>query len=775
MFATPRHRSPLQRAVIDLFLVLSVFSLMVSEARAQAPEDEPEDARDEPVAAVPLMAEEGPIEGPSTLPTDGPPRPLAIVVSGGASLGAWEAGYLYYLLETLRAAEHPAFHLRAVAGTSAGAINAFLAVLEHCSESQPDPEQSLFYQSWIPVGIGSLYREDSVTPTSVFDRAAFDDTIAMMRARFDEGGREGCELVLGMTATRMHPTVEASAEGRLGLARMAERFLVRLRGRGPGHPLEVTSLTSESLAPYGLSRLPLTGANSSPFDSLRDVALASSAFPVAFAPQSIATCPRALEGECTPEQATRALYVDGGLFDNEPLDVGYRAMSWDGRLPDRASLLLVDPLPRRYPVVDSLASDEVPEDLTALSMGLTGSFISSMRSGALDSIITEHPEIATRLWVTSSAHPPMGDLLQSFLALFEQDFRRFDFALGMLAAERTIDDARGRDGLRAALGDVRRDGDVHRDSEARGWRVFRCVRSILTDGAAEDCDGSEPSIVALARVSRERVFDACASERLPIDPAVLAIADRHPDCHRARAGESPSTPDDQDWARAEDEGEIAWVFRRLGHHGFVFRDLGTASDGAAAYRQLRSVLQTMAHSIASQQGALGPAMSAAVDVMLDDIGYVPESHLGYLDLGPSVEVGWSGTTGAPAEWLRFTVGLDFRGIDALISSQPSYFGLLPLAGVELEALPLSSTILSVRLSLRAGFLFSSGDSFLSSSCDHDLEPSMPCSRMVTQLGVRATILRLVRVGLVGEWMPALNGELHLWSIRPMIGVQLSFD
>ncbi len=168
---------------------------------------------------------------------DAAPRPLAVAISGGASLGAWEAGYVYYLVETLLAAESPAFELRAIAGTSAGSINALLASIAYCGEPEPDPEASVFYRTWIPIGTQTLFTSESATPTSVFDRGAFDEAIEHLRGRFDAGGRPDCSVLLGMTATRVHPRIEAAARGRVQLSRMAERFLVRLEGRGALAPL----------------------------------------------------------------------------------------------------------------------------------------------------------------------------------------------------------------------------------------------------------------------------------------------------------------------------------------------------------------------------------------------------------------------------------------------------------------------------------------------------------------------------------------------------------
>ncbi|MFL5450947.1 MAG: patatin-like phospholipase family protein, partial [Myxococcales bacterium] len=57
--------------------------------------------------------------------------PASITISGGVSLGSYEAGLVYYLVETMRlnpAAATP----RVVTGASAGSVNGFMTILQSC-------------------------------------------------------------------------------------------------------------------------------------------------------------------------------------------------------------------------------------------------------------------------------------------------------------------------------------------------------------------------------------------------------------------------------------------------------------------------------------------------------------------------------------------------------------------------------------------------------------------------------------------------------------------
>src|SRR5262249_32845692 len=59
------------------------------------------------------------------------PEAIALTASGGVSLGAYQAGYLYFATETVRRTP-TAPPLRLVTGASAGSINAFLTAVSSC-------------------------------------------------------------------------------------------------------------------------------------------------------------------------------------------------------------------------------------------------------------------------------------------------------------------------------------------------------------------------------------------------------------------------------------------------------------------------------------------------------------------------------------------------------------------------------------------------------------------------------------------------------------------
>jgi hypothetical protein len=112
------------------------------------------------------------------------------VVSGGVSLGSYQAGFLHYYTQYLLT--HGRYvrqfftsengssldlvgGFKLATGASAGSINAFLAAVAGCRKPVADPEKSLFFQAWIPVGMERLADSDEVKggrhPSRVIDEA----------------------------------------------------------------------------------------------------------------------------------------------------------------------------------------------------------------------------------------------------------------------------------------------------------------------------------------------------------------------------------------------------------------------------------------------------------------------------------------------------------------------------------------------------------------------------------------------------------------------------
>ncbi|HEU4533513.1 MAG TPA: patatin-like phospholipase family protein, partial [Polyangiaceae bacterium] len=229
-----------------------------------------------------------------------------MTISGGVSLGSYEAGFLYYALETAK--RNPElFDLRLATGASAGSINALLSVMSACSGLDETPSESLFYSTWVSVGFRELFVPADATALGVFSRRHLGRRVARIEERWKQGLSETCDVVLGVSATRVEPKGGAQAHNPLSPARVEERFALRVRGRGAGREPGLTNYVDPAYQ-FGQPMLPEGADRQVAFAALRELLYASSAFPIAFPPVNLAHCvsdPPAGEPRCPAGRAER--------------------------------------------------------------------------------------------------------------------------------------------------------------------------------------------------------------------------------------------------------------------------------------------------------------------------------------------------------------------------------------------------------------------------------------------------------------------------------------
>ena len=713
------------------------------------------------------------------------PRPLAIAVSGGASLGAYEAGFLLSLIEDLRRLDG-IVQPRGFFGTSAGAINAFLAILQTCSPPLGDIEDSPFYKTWMPISFATLFDRDRLQPISALSRSALEAPIIQLKAQFARGLPVDCDQLLGVTATRVSPYVVSRSEGQLRLPRMDAQFLLRVRGRGRGRPPKVSNHVGSR--DRSLPRLPLDGETVDAFNALLSAILASSAFPFAFAPVEVPHCPGRLgQRECSPQNARKDLFLDGGIFDQNPVRIGIEevntgtaAQARDGRL------YLLDPFHRAYPTPPVAEDNAALEDALSYASNVAAGFVATARSQGLETLLRDDPALERRLIVGASKYPPFGDLAFYFLSFFEEGFRRFDFILGMIESQRGLKRAQSQAVL---LGDMEAAFAMRRVRQTlmgSDWPAYRCIHAILGDGdeagrpedVARECRGEEHRLLPLAMVSRERVYDACRPDRWKtVTPANAQLIEQHPDCKLAFLGHAPPQAG-RDWPRQPEESELKWVFRRLEAHGYRFVDLGSTARSEQAFETMRTQVMMCASDFAQAQDILpGFSRSLARALVNSQIGYRPPKWIVHFALGASQELGLSFAPYlAEVPWLRLTTALELRGLPTILSAQQNYLALSLTGGLEAEVLPLSDATLQVRAGLRGGWLFGSPDDGGFGQCSNPGDNTRPCSRPVIEANIALHIIDLFRIALTGQVAPSIrNNESTFFEIRPSLSAQLSID
>jgi len=751
-----------------------------------------------PAAAVELSAAPLPPRPPGGAV---PPEPMALTVSGGVSLGAWEAGFLHYAVGVIR--ENPGHtQLRLVTGASAGAANSLMAVVAEYGEAAPTPDASIFGRTWIPLGLDQLFVPAEAGRQGVFSRRWTEQLWGRIEAGLTAGLSEECDVVLGVSVTRLLPRAVVLTTG-VTVPRVDEHFVLRIEGRGPGRPPRITNYADPGWD-FEQHLLPEEGPDREvPLASVRDLLFASAAFPIAFPPQPLRHCVKRPEAgaplRCLPGEAREDLFVDGGLLDNSPVRLATRlagtGLRFDaaGRAgwlphprlgewlaPRRMAFAYVSPDVAAYPEAEEEARVDGTTPMLSLAGQLGGAFFGTARAKNLAALLEERPELAASMVVPRRHEPPASAPMAAFLGFFETELRRFDFALGMYEADQMFLGREAR--LSAEVGAPVVIGRPDVAHPSPDWRPLECLRAGFGErpDAASACAGDDlRELRILMQASLFRLWDTCTLE----DGEARASTD-HPQCRRARDGQPPPLVPGVEgagkvaWRRAHREGELEHVTRVLAELRFRWRDLGLGpDDGDHAIGELRRVAGQVVEALTEAQppadrflvGTLGGAAANA-------LAYAPPRHRLWVSLGRELELGVSHGILEESRRLPFRPHFAAQLAGALdaLSSDARKVGLGLLAGLEIQPVQLATHRLQPSLVLRGGVLLSPNDGWGARACPSpaSTDPAA-CTRPAAQALLALTVLERVRLHLLGEWYPSAAGR-RPWAVAPAVGLQFNY-
>lgn len=448
-------------------------AVVISTSSVRAEEDFP--AATEPETPPGVASPAG--EVPTTAPLD------TLVVAGGVSLGSYQAGFNYYYSRTIhpdnqldsdnKPIDEPK-RLKLVTGASAGSINALLAALASCKKTTLSPEASIFYQTWIPVGVDGekeiddlgLVDEDKVTARSLLSTAPIENRIANARAYFE--GKLGpdsqwldsaCNVKLGFVVTRLQPRpIVLQTDTNQRVDRQTEKFMLELTHDAKRSAFTAWRPEDPEFAPlrdlypaFGKApgELPFwvdepASAPEQAKGSVGQLLRASASVPFAFPPTPLRfrTCVRK-DDSCT-EDKPEPYFVDGAVYENVPVRLARRMRTW---LPDEETLagrgvntVVLDTnteaWERHVPESMKKPSKEIFTDAYSLIAGVLSSTMGAELLAAFeaDSKLRKPPEKEGELAFPRRRAPAASGHFVNFLGFFERDFRVFDFYLGMLDA-----------------------------------------------------------------------------------------------------------------------------------------------------------------------------------------------------------------------------------------------------------------------------------------------------------------------------------------------------
>jgi predicted acylesterase/phospholipase RssA len=686
------------------------------------------------------------------------PPALLITMSGGVSLGSYEAGFMHYLIEANK--KNHLYTLPVMTGASAGAINSFLSAASQCSMEIPNYEDSLLWKFWIPIGLNVLSKSRTTNPHALFSREVIEGKIAEVRTALQNSSGT-CDTLLGISITRKEP-VAVRLSPNLTVPRLSEMVAFRLKSK----PQSLRN----ALIPDGKSLqilLPFAGQFDKDFELVVDALAASAAFPLAFEPVTIPYCERtsASQVNCSPKQILSSEFIDGGIYDNQPMKAAVAIAK--GRYGDHTPLVLLDPTLYDYSRDDAAEAESWSQPLISYAGALGNSLIQSARNTQIMRLAEERPDISKRILHSTSNLPLNGSGLYAFMGFFEKDFRKSDFIYGMYEAKRF---------LNRILPPGRSIKSLPEDSDLLPWKRFKCISSIL-DGNRElgpDCqflyEEEERNSLILLQASLDRLYSSCAEEALI--PASNLVH-----CARSRKGELPPKllPKREKLITSKvlRPSALAEFFTLLENYHFRFDDLGLRrEDSAYALHKINENMARIALTMADRQPSPDNTLiKMAARPMINTVTtYTPAASLAYVSIGSAQEFGVSRRISHhnhPTPF-RYQFALRTQGLTTLLGS-PFQFSFATLAGAEFEFLHWSGALVQYRVGLQVGRQFGSDDQWGSQGCVAG--PTVPygwaCSSWTVSPMAIITFLDKIRLQFgpliypFSGGQPPLQGMLHL--------------
>ena len=352
---------------------------------------------------------------------------LSMVISGGVSLGAYEAGYNWAMIKMLNKVRKNGKlvkpDLRSVAGASAGSINALLTAMYWCQkDSVPlknSVDDNLFYKTWVNLGIEDLLirNVDPENKSTLFTRKELEKKAAKIMEHLEKPiYRKNCEVPIGVSVTKATPIVETIQ----GIKIKNQHFAIPLTLKERNGKAIVTNRSMPPSTDFYIS-IPGIEKDKS---KLIDVLFASAAFPGAF---------QQVKLKYTYKGTTRSHYfIDGGAYDNIPLQLAIE-------LDKKAShFVFIDPSNMRKEPINAEEEEEeqIPIGfITTNAIPLLNS-LEIFQSMRLYQAINQYirNDSSKTMILSSRFHPLTGGYLEHFAAFLDKNFRMYDYYVGVYDA-----------------------------------------------------------------------------------------------------------------------------------------------------------------------------------------------------------------------------------------------------------------------------------------------------------------------------------------------------
>lgn len=390
-------------------------------------------------------------------------------MAGAISAGAYTAGVVDFLIEALDAWEaakaDPQFSgprhdvlITTMTGASAGAMTSAIAAVALHSETRPvrdvdhppPAELNRLFESWvrridIRLLLDTRDLQNGATASSLLDSselAAIAESALRTQSRAEPRRYVADPLAVFLTVANLRGVPYGfdlyGAPGGRPYGMLAHADYVRFSVSRTARTIPGACLLDPKDVP---------GSN---WPLLARAALASGAFPIGLSPRELAR-PFADYDEHysvkpkwpkpIPADPYRFLCVDGGLMNNEPLELARRHLAGGGRNPRegtaaRRAIVMVDPFPNHTELMLDYAPDN---SLMSVIGSMFGALVNQARFKPEELQLAQDPDVYSRFMISPSrvdandrnVEPAMASaILGGFGGFLSEAFRKHDFQLG---------------------------------------------------------------------------------------------------------------------------------------------------------------------------------------------------------------------------------------------------------------------------------------------------------------------------------------------------------
>lgn len=386
---------------------------------------------------------------------------LAVVISGAVSLGSYEAGVMYEVLEAIarhnekEADESQKITIDKITGASAGGMTASILAqnLLFDDGTLRMPYHNKLYKAWVEkIDIVPLLdnkkkdQKRSLLSVKIIESIAnellVEDNILKQQSesgllKLHPAASNCLRIGIAMANMNGYPyEIPTTGVPPFGYTRFKDQMMCEVERRDDGS----WNLQELALVPDANGELHWQAAGAIEWTCLREAGISSGAFPLAFPLRKIHRFgyQNSQPGNRFENRDGDYLYTDGGVFENEPVGLAHALLEGKAN-PDRY-YLLIKPGPKTASV-GSITQDR--EDLLQTLFALVGAVVQQAQfQDFVMERLGREPGIADRLLtITSSDAILVGDVLSAFSGFLEQKFRAYDYNIGRETARKQLKSA----------------------------------------------------------------------------------------------------------------------------------------------------------------------------------------------------------------------------------------------------------------------------------------------------------------------------------------------